>query len=164
MDSLLSVNPGLLIWTMINFGIFLFLMIKFGGKAMTAGLKAREDRIRDQIEGAEAANAKAVELLKESQAKIDSAQGEVAAILTKGKEQAEAQIRKASEEADKVKKEKLADTLREIERSKEAALKELRTEVAGLVVDATEKILGEKLDGDKDVKMINSYIEKLPKN
>ena len=164
MDALLSVKPGLLIWTVINFGLFLFLLNKFGGKPIANALKSREQKIADAIAAAEAANAKAEALLIESTAKIDSAQAEVAQMLAKGREQAEAQIKRATEEADKVKREKLEDAKNEIERSKQAAINQLRSEVANLVVDATEKIIGDRLDSEKDIKIIENYIEKLPKN
>ncbi|MFP4369021.1 MAG: F0F1 ATP synthase subunit B [Candidatus Kapaibacterium sp.] len=164
MDSLLNIKPGLLIWTIINFLIFLFILIKFGGKAIINGLKAREDKINRAIESAEKANEEAQKLLKESRSKLDSAREEMAAIVNKGREQAEAQVRKAAEEADKVKRQKLDEAVKEIENSKQAALKELRSEVAGLVIEATEKILDEKLDKDKHTKLIESYLDKVPKN
>lgn len=164
MDALLSIKPGLLIWSLVNFLIFLFLLIKFGGKGIVNALNKREETINNQYAEASKANEKAMEILKESQAKIDQAQQEVAQIITKGREQAENQVRRAAEEADHVKREKIEEAAREIERSKDAAIKELRNEVASLVVSAAEKMLEEKLDKDKDYKLIENYLEKLPKN
>lgn len=164
MDNLLNVNPGAIIWTIINFTIFLLIILKFGLKPIINGLKAREDRITNAIEQAEQANAEAKKLLQESQQKLDSAHKEMMEIVQKGKQQAENIINKAAEEADKIKKQKLEEAIREIERSKEFALNELRAEVADLVIQATEKILEEKLDDEKHQKIIESYIQKLPKN
>jgi F-type H+-transporting ATPase subunit b len=164
MDNLLNVDPGLMFWTIINFLILLVLLLKLGVKPITNSLRARESRINDAIDSAEKTNSEAQKLLKESQEKLDNAQREMGEIIQKGREQAEAQIRKASEEADQVKRDKVEEAKREIERSKEAAIKDLRTEVAGLVVEATEKLLEEKLDKDKHIKLIESYIDKIPKN
>lgn len=164
MDALLSIKPGLIIWSLVNFLIFFFLLAKFGAKPIANALKAREDKINGAIAAAEQANKRAEQILTQSQEKLDAAQNEVAVILTKGREQADIQIRKASEEADKVKREKIDEAAREIERSKDAAIKQLRNEVASLVVIATEKILDEKLDKDRDYKLIDKYIEHLPKN
>ncbi len=164
MDALLSVKPGLLIWTLINFSIFLLLIYRFGAKPIAKALKAREQKIADSIKSAEDSRIAAQELLKETQAKIDNAQQEVADMLSKGRELADANIKKAADEADRIKKNKLNEAMDEIERSKQAAISELRNEVAGLVVSATEKILEEKLDKDKDYKLIDSYIQKLPNN
>ncbi len=164
MDSLLNISPGLMIWTIINFLIFLFIVIKFGGKMILDGMKSREDRIQNAIDAATQANENAQKLMLESQEKLNNAQKEVSALIAKGREQGEAMIRKAVEEADKAKKAKVADAVREIDRSKEQAIRELRTEVAGLVVDATEKILGETLDKEKHYKLVENYLEKIPKN
>jgi F-type H+-transporting ATPase subunit b len=164
MDNLLSVNPGTIIWTIVNFGIFLFIILKFGLKPIANGLKAREDRINTAIENAEKANANASTLLKESQEKLDNAQREMQELISKGRQQAESIVKKAAEEAEKVKQTKVAEAQKEIERSKDAALLELRSEVAGLVIKATEMILNEKLNDERHQKLIESYIEKLPKN
>jgi F-type H+-transporting ATPase subunit b len=164
MENLLNISPGLMIWTLFNFFIVLFIVIKFGVKPIVNGLNSRENGIREAIENAEKANAEAQTLLKESQEKLRNAQSEMSEIIQKGRVQAEEIVRKAADDAEKVKKQKVEDAVKEIERSKEAAILELRKEVAGLVVVATEKLLNETLDKDKHYKLVESYIDKLPKN
>ncbi len=164
MENLLNISPGLMIWTLFNFFIVLFIVVKFGVKPIVNGLNSRENRIKEAITNAEEANRKAEELLKESQEKLRNAQAEMSAIIQKGREQAEEIVRKAGEDADKVKKQKVEEAVKEIERSKDSAIQELRKEVAGLVVSATEKLLGETLDKEKHYKLVETYIEKLPKN
>ncbi|MFN3306955.1 MAG: F0F1 ATP synthase subunit B [Candidatus Kapaibacteriota bacterium] len=164
MDSLLNVNPGLMFWTILNFLIFLFLLVKFGAKPISNSLKSREEYIKQNIEDAERINQEAQKLLLETQNKMKSAQEEMLDIIQKGKQQADEIIRKASEEAEKIRKEKLDQATKEINRNKEAALFELRKEIATLVIQATEKLLKEKLDEQKHIQIINSYIDKIPKN
>jgi len=164
MDSLMNVNPGAIIWTIVNFLIFIFILNKIIGKPMAASLKAREERIATQIRSAEEANIEAHEIMKQTQAKFDQAQTEINAMIAKGREQADLIIQKATEEAEKIKHQKVNEALREIERSKEGAIAELRKETAGLVIAATEKILDEKLDKEKHFSMIQNYIEQISKN
>lgn len=164
MDSLLNLPHGLMFWTIVNFGIFLFLVIKFGGKGIIKALNERENSINKAIADAENANREAQKLLNESKEKIENAQQEVALILAKGREQSEAIIRKTTEDAEKVKQVKLEEAIREIERNKEIALTQLRTEVADLVVNATEKIISVKLNKEQDFTLIQNSIDKLPKN
>jgi F-type H+-transporting ATPase subunit b len=164
MESLLNLPHGLMFWTVVNFGIFLFILIKFSGKGIVNALKSREESIHNEIVSAAEANAKAQQILKESQDKIDNAQQEISILIQKGKEQADLNIRKAIEAAEKVKKAKVEEAVREIERSKEQALVQLRTEVADMVVMATEKLLLEKIDRAKDFQLVENYIDKLPKN
>ena len=164
MDKVMNIDPGLMIWTLLTFGIFLFIVTKLGTKPIINALRKREESIKDSIEGAEQANAQAKQILKESEAKLNTAYQEMSEIVNKGRQQAEDILKKAAEDADVVKKAKIDEAIREIERNKEIAIKELRTEVAGLVVQATEKILGETLDKEKHYKLVESYIEKLPNN
>lgn len=164
MENIMNVDPGLLIWTLVNFIIFVFILYKIGLKPMKESIQAREQGIRSSIEQAEKANAEAQALLKQSQEKIAGAQTEVSEILKKGQLQAEENLRNILNQAEKAKQQKVEDATREIERSKEAALKELRLQAAAIVIEATEKIIGEKLDKEKDLKLVESYIDKIQKN
>lgn len=164
MDALLSINPGTIIWTLINFSILLFILAKFAFPAISKSIKEREEGITNAIQAANDANIKAQELLKDSQKQIDNAHLEVKEIIANSRKQAEQIVAKAGLEAEQVKKAKIEETLREIERSKDQALSELRTELASLIVLATEKVLGEKLNNDDHLKLVQNYIEKLPRN
>lgn len=164
MDTIMSVSPGLLIWSIINFLIILFILGKFAFPAMKKSLSDREDNIRRNIDEANALNEKAQILLNESQNKLDNAQKEVSEILSKAKLRADENIQNAIDEAEKSKVQILNDANKEIERKKNDAIAELRTEVADLVVNATEKILESKLDKEEHLKFAKEQIEKLPKN
>lgn len=164
MEGIMNIDPGLVFWTLVNFGIFLFILIKIGAKPMIKALNQRENTIKETIENAEIKYKEAQQFLEESKQKLSEAQKDMMVEIDKGKEQAEKIINKALQEAEAVKKQKIEDTLKEIDRNKEIAIKELRTEVADLVVQATEKILDESLDKDKHYKLIEKYIDQLPKN
>jgi F-type H+-transporting ATPase subunit b len=164
MDSILNIPHGLMFWTVVNFGIFLFIVLKFGGKSIVNAINQREQNIQNAIDSANNAEQAARELMAQSQLQFDNAQQQINDMLNKGREQAEIQLRKATEEAENVKKSKVDEALKEIERSKDTALQQLRSEVAELVVNATEKILGEKLDKERDYKLVENYIQQLNKN
>lgn len=161
MENLINVSPGLLIWSTIIFGVVYFILSKFAFPAISGALEDREKNINDAIANAEAQNKKSQELLAESQAKLDNAQKEIQTLLANGKVQAEKIIQAATEEANNIKNQKVEDAKKEIERSKELAVGEIRKEVADLVIMATEKILEEKLDADKHKSLIDKYISHL---
>jgi len=52
----------------------------------------------------------------------------------------------------------------EIEREKLSALNELKNEVANLAIKAAGKIIDENMDEDKQKKIIDSFINQIPKN
>lgn len=164
MENLLQISPGLMIWTLINFGVFFFIFGKFGFKPMIASLKSREDSIAATIADANKQNAEAKQLLEENRRKIADAQNEIAALVKEGKERSERHIHAAQEEADRLKKIKVEEALRQIAQEKDAALASLRGEVASLVIEATSKILGAKMDTDQNRALIETYISQISKN
>ena len=52
-NALLSLDPGVLIWTWVTFFILLFILYKFAWKPILGGLAAREKKIRESLENAE---------------------------------------------------------------------------------------------------------------
>lgn len=164
MDSILNVPHGLMFWTAVNFCIFLFIVIKLGGKSIVNAINSRELSIQNSIDSAKDSERSAKEILAKSQEQFDNAQQTINELLSKGREQAEAQLSRATAEAENIKKAKVADAIKEIERSKQQALFQLRTEVADMVITATEKIINEKLDKEKDFKLVENYIQQLNKN
>ncbi len=161
--NILDVNFGLVFWTIVNFGIFFLILMKFGSKPIANALRSREDNINNAIASAEKANEEAKRLLQESESNINNAQVQANEIINMGKSQVEQMLNTAKEEASIVKERKIQEAVREINQSKEAAIRALQSEVAGLVIQATEKVLGEKIDNDKDLKLIENSISSIDK-
>ncbi|MDZ4745296.1 MAG: F0F1 ATP synthase subunit B [bacterium] len=164
MPSFLDMSPGLIFWTLVNFCGFALIIAKYGWKPMMNGLKARENSIRENLENAASASAEAVTRLNESKAKIASAQAEMMTIVREGKNQADAMLRKAHDEAEHLKQHKLVEAMSEIEREKIEAIKTLRAEVSSMVIDATEKLLGRTMQGEDQKRLVESYVNELSKN
>jgi F-type H+-transporting ATPase subunit b len=163
MDGVLSVSPGLIIWTIVNFTIFALILGKFAWKPLTNALSAREKSIEDSISRAEKASADAERMMKDNEAKLAKAQQEMSEIVRQGRAEAQAKVQSALQEADKVKEQKIAEARAEIEREKQAAMQSLREEVSNLVIMATEKILKEKLDAGQQKKIVDGFIDDLQK-
>ena len=164
MPAFLQMSPGLIIWTLVNFTIFALIIAKFAWKPMISAIQAWEQAINDNIKGAEAANAEAAAMLKESKDRILAAQQEMMDIVKEGRVQAESILRRAGEEAEVVKQQKLAEAQREIDRQKDDAIAQLRAEVTSLVIGATEKLIGSKLDSEDHKRIIESSVNELSKN
>jgi F-type H+-transporting ATPase subunit b len=161
MDSLLQVNPGTIIWTMINFGIFAFIIGKFGWKPIIAALSEREKSIHDAIVRAEEANVSAQKTLSDIDQRIRTSEVEAKKIVDDARNQAQGMMQTATEAADKIKHQKVAEAAAEIEREKESAMQTIRQEVAQLVVSSTEKILRKQLGSDQQKELLNTYLKDL---
>jgi len=161
---MLELNPGLTIWTIVTFLALLLLLRAFAWKPILNALTNRENTIRESLERAEHAKETAERILAENNKRLAEAEDESRRIIAQGREAAEHVkneiAQKAHEEAQGI----LQQAKAEIERSKVAALQELRTEIASLAIQAAGKILDETLDEAKHRKVIDKVIDNLPKN
>lgn len=164
MDTLLNPSPGLMIWTLISFAVFIGLIIKFGGKPIIKAINAREEHLNSQLEQAEQANENAKKLLAQNEERIANAQAEMHEIIAKGRKQAEQITAKAEADASDIARKKIDDAGKEIERQKQDAINELRNEVADLVIKATEKVINEKMSKEKDGSLIEKSLGEFRKN
>lgn len=164
MQSVLDLSPGLMFWTLVNFLIFLVIFFFLFYKTIKSSLNDRADHIKNEREAAEKANFEANQARIKAEEALNTIEKEIADMKIKAKVQTDEMIKKAASEAEFVKKQKVDEAMREIERTKDLALRQLRSEVADLVVMATEKILGETIDKEKHQKLVDNFIDKLPNN
>jgi F-type H+-transporting ATPase subunit b len=163
-DTLLSIEPGLMIWTVVIFALLVYILRKFAWAPLLKSLKDREMNIKDSIEKAELLKQESEKLLTQNKELIAKADAEARKVIAEGKEMAEKLrsdiIGKTQDDANRL----IQQAKSEIEREKVAALNELRGEVANLAVQAASKILDENLDAEKQKKLINNFINQIPKN
>ncbi len=158
---MLSINPGLMIWTFIIFLLLLVILAKVAWKPLLASLKARENAIADSLSRAEQARADAERLIAENKQERAKAEEEVQKALREGRAFAEQMRRdlvdKAKEEAQRM----LTQARAEIERDTQHALRQLRTEVSDLAIMATSKLLDENMDEARHRNVVNKMIAEL---
>ena len=162
--DLLNVQPGLLFWSIINFLFFLVALYFIGGKKFIRNITDRENLIQYALDSAEENKAKMERLVKENEQKLLEAQNTIDDMLKKAKEQSVLQSQQIIDEAKKQKESIINDATAEIERNKKAALMELRRGVADMVMSATEIIIEEKLDQEKDKQLIEKYLNEFSVN
>jgi F-type H+-transporting ATPase subunit b len=143
---MLQINPGLILWTIITFLIVLMILRWVAWKPLLAALSAREEKIRASIEQAEQARQQAQALLEEHRRQLAAAEEQVQRLLSEGRVLAERQRAETAEKANVSARHTVAQAKEEIQREKDAALVQLRTEVADLVIGAASKVLDKNLD------------------
>lgn len=163
-DTLLSVEPGLIIWTIIIFLILLYILKKTAWKPLLTSLSNREQLIKDSVEKAESLRQEAERMLEENKKVLAKADLESRRIINEGKELAEKLrselISKTNEDTNKM----VQRAKEDIEREKLGALNELKGEIASLAVQAAGKIIDENLDENKQKKIINNFAGQITKN
>jgi F-type H+-transporting ATPase subunit b len=147
-----------IIWTVIAFAFVLAILAKFAFPAMKKGLKAREERIRADLERADHARAEAETSLEQYRRQLAEARNEANRIVEEARHAAE-QVRRdlvarAEAEADEVRRRAHEDARLAGER----AMSDLRGQVANLSVELAEKIVERNLDRDTQLALIENYI------
>jgi F-type H+-transporting ATPase subunit b len=159
-----DINPGLIIWTIITFVLLVAVLSKYAWNPMLKALYEREDKIRSALEQAEKARAEAAELLKQNERNVARAEEEYQKAIREGKALAEKMkdeiVHKAKQQAQR----ELQLAKEEIQRDIDAAKQQLRVEVADLAIKVAENILDETLDRQKHKKLVDSFLNQLPKN
>jgi F-type H+-transporting ATPase subunit b len=162
--GLLSFNTGFAIWVLISMIIFIWGMGKYAVPHIVKALDDREKRIKESLESAELALAKAEKISRENDKALREAEIKAQQIRKEAIEEAELlrteRIDKSKQEAAKI----LEDAKSTIEKEKQRALIELRNEVAELAVKAATIIIDSELDKEKNKKIVEKYISNLSKN
>jgi len=157
-SPLIDVVPGLMIWTLVCFGITFFVLRKFAFGPIQKTIDERRKRIRESVEEAERARAEARKLLEEHRALIGQAKGEAGEILAEARRVADGQRERAREEIEVDRQRRLEDTRKQIDAETVRALEQIRAEVADLTLAATAKVTGKVLDRDDHRRLIEDAI------
>ena len=162
--SLVDINPGLIVWTAVTFILLLLILKKVAWKPILTALDQREAAIKESLEKAEKAKDEAQRILYENQANLSKAEEESKKIIEQGRIYAEKLkdqvIKESNDQAQKI----LNEATAEIERKKEETFSELKSQIADLVIQTTEKVLGETVDRNVQKKIADKYINEIAKN
>jgi F-type H+-transporting ATPase subunit b len=157
-DFLVSPNVGLMIWTLLAFGVTLYLLNKFAFPRIAEALDRRRRAIEESIDHAERTKREADELLDEYRARLREAREQADQIVVRARRASDSLQDEAKAAASKQREELLAATRRDIEAETRRALDEIRKEVANLTVVATEKVTRKSLTPDDHRRLIEEAL------
>jgi F-type H+-transporting ATPase subunit b len=155
---LVSPSLGLMIWTLLAFGITLYLLNKLAFPRIAAALDRRRVAIQESIDAAQRAKQEADELLEEYRARLREAREQADDIVARSRKAAENVADETKVQAAKQREALLANARRDIEHETRRALEELRKEVADLTVMATEKITRKSLNEEDHRRLIEEAL------
>ena len=157
-NPLIEVRLGLMVWTIVCFGITFFVLKRFAFGVIQKIIDERRERIRSSIEQAEKARSEARRLLEEHRALIGQARGQAEQILAEARKVAESMARRVKEETEADRHRRLEETKRQIEAETQRALEQIRAEVAELTLIATTKVTGKILEDADHKRLIDEAI------
>jgi len=157
----LNTEWGLMIWTLITFGISAFVLWRYAFGPIQAIIDTRRNAIQESFDAAEQTRSEAQRLLNEYKVTLAKVRSEAEEILERSRttgEHAKAEIMaEARTQADRV----LAQAHDQIERDTRAALRELKGQIADLTAMATEKVTVRSLSQADQARLIDEALAEL---
>jgi F-type H+-transporting ATPase subunit b len=160
-SSLISVTPGLMVWTIVCFLIVLWVLKRFAFGRVQQVIDERRQTIEEAIEEATDARDEARQLVEEHRTLIEQARVQAEEIRAEARKTAQALERQMRDEVDAERRRRLDEARREIEAETERALGRIRREVADLTLVATEKVTGKVLDASDHRRLIEQAVADL---
>ncbi|MCW4469192.1 F0F1 ATP synthase subunit B [Flavobacterium sp. MFBS3-15] len=136
---------SLVFWTTIIFLVFFVLLRKFAWKPILGAVKGREDSINKALQSAEDARREMHNLQADNQRILQEARAERDAMMKEAREIKEKMIADAKAEAEAQGQKMVAQAKAVIEGEKNAAMAEIKGQVASLSLDIAEKLLKNEL-------------------
>lgn len=155
---MLSINPGLMVWTLICFGISVFILWRYAFGPLQRLLDERRNRIQASLDTAEETRAEALRLLEEYKQTLAKVRGEAEEILERARTSGESTkadiLTQAKAQADR----RLEQARQQIERDTRAALRDIKAEVADLALLVAEKVTAKSLTDDDHRRLIEDAL------
>lgn len=160
LGSLITPGIGLIFWTGVVFLLLVGILGKFAWKPILQAIKTREKNISDALASAESALKDMRELRANNEKILAQARNERDALLKEARETkdsivAEAKA-KAQTEADRI----MNSAREQIVNEKNAAVADLKVQVASLSIEIAEKILKTELASDEKQKALVNNLMK----
>ena len=158
---LITPNVGLMIWTLVLFGLSMYILAKLVFPRISEALDKRQHAIEESIEAAERTRTEADEILAEYRERLQEARKQADEIIARSRKASEVHEREALEEGKEKREQMLEQTRRDIESETRRAISEIRREVADLTVMATEKVTRKTLTEDDQRRLIDDALSEL---
>ncbi len=162
--NLLGGDIGNAIFTLIIFGLVIYILGKFAWPKVLSALNEREQFIRESLASAKHEREQAEALLAEYERRLAKAHAEATAIVEEGRRDADAARRRILDEARQETAEMTARARREIELATDAAIKTLYDRTSDFTLQVASRFLGKALSRDEHQRLVDEAIREIEAN
>ena len=163
--DLLTPDVGLIFWQAIIFVLLFLLLTTFAWKPIITSLKDRERSIQEALDTAEKARHEMSQLKSENEKLLNEARVERDRILREAREVSIKMKDEAQQDAKKISDKIVEDARAAINIEKQAALKDVKVQVAMFSLEIAEKLMKKNLSTDKAQKeLVETYVKDLKVN
>ena len=159
LDKWLTIDAGLLYWTILTFLVLLLILRwKAWGPLMDA-LDARAEQISESLSKAEKVTAEAEQQAAKNEKILNQARKEAHAIVAKAREAGDKLKYKLEEDGKEQYANMLEKAKEQIDSEKQKALSDIKSTVVDIALKASEKVIKRNLSNDDNKKMIEKTVE-----
>jgi F-type H+-transporting ATPase subunit b len=158
---LIKPGVGLMVWTLLVFGVTMVLLSRLAFPRISEALERRQKAIEDSIDSAQRTREEADRLLAEYRERLKEARAQSDEIVQRARQTAESHEQEAKEQAQRIAAEAAKRAERDIEAATERAIDGIRREVADLTIMATEKVTRKTLDDDDQKRLVAEALGEL---
>ena len=153
---------GWFFWQTVIFIFLILLLKKFAWKPILDAVNEREEGIKNALLSAEKAKEEMASLQSDNEETLKKARSERDSLLKEAREIKQQLIDEAKSEAKSEAKKIISQAQETIQNEKNAAIVDLKNQVAGLSIDIAEKVLKEKLSDDKtQMKLVKDLVKEV---
>ena len=156
--GVITIN-GTVIVELVTFLIMLAILARYVYPEIVKVAESRQRQIAEQLKESEESRAAAEQRLKEADQKLNDARKTAQGVIDGAAKSAEQLRQEMRQKAEEESKRRIEAARKEIEAERDQAVRSVRSEVANLVVAATEKVIGETLDDQKHRQLIDKAIQ-----
>jgi F-type H+-transporting ATPase subunit b len=156
--SLISVNFGLMVWTIVCFLVVLFVLKKWAYGPLMDVLEQRRTQITNDLDNAQKAREEADAALTEYRAQLAEARKEAGRIVEDARKAMEERRQSEMAQLEEDKNRQLARAREEIAAETRQSLAAIKQHVADLTVAATEKVVRQRLDEAEQRRLIDAAL------
>ncbi|MGD1878006.1 MAG: F0F1 ATP synthase subunit B [Kiloniellaceae bacterium] len=148
-------------WVAIAFFVFVGLMVWKASKPILAGIDARGERIKAELDEAQRLREEAQKALAEYKRKQRDAAKEAEDLLANARHEADLLRKQAAEDLKQTLARREKAAIEKIAQAETNALQEVRAQAVDIAIAATAKLLTETVDSTRDQAMVDQAIKNL---
>ncbi|MCW2960393.1 MAG: synthase subunit [Thermoleophilia bacterium] len=160
-SPILAPYPGLMFWTIVAFFLALWVLKKYAFGPIQEMLDTRRAAVNSAITDAERTRGEAEQLLADYKEQLAAARVEADGIVARARQAGDEITARVKTEGETQRQEQLTQTQTQIRAEVDKAIGDLRTAVAELTVEASEKVLRGSLDTAQHQKLIEDAVSEL---
>jgi F-type H+-transporting ATPase subunit b len=158
--NLITPEFGLLFWQTITFLFLLLLLSRFAWKPIMSSLREREETIEGALRSAELARQEMAKLRADNERLLDEARAERDAMMRKAQQTADTIVEEAKNKAAAESNRIVESARAAIQSERQAAIDDIRRQVATLSVEVAEKVIRRQLkDEPQQRQLVDQFVK-----